>query len=224
MAPDIGDDAGHAGLDAGAPHLGLASPPRDIRGVRGRRDARRRPARQQRKPARAPWFSADRRPSGSKLFAEHDGCCKRGWDGRFDLRSDLASSLLDEDVRRVRFRGVSGPVADRSGRRDRGVGRRSPEPLPGLAAGGRRLADCLWRLVASISVLSSVRLVVATAILAGLVVSLFPAPLQSLFPIGRGRRFGDPVLRCYSWAVIDLHTFADLPSAALSVTARAWKN
>jgi MFS family permease len=38
-------------------------------------------------------------------------------------------------------------------------------------------------LVASISFLSSVRLVVATAILAGLVVSLFPAPIQSLFPM-----------------------------------------
>jgi MFS transporter, FSR family, fosmidomycin resistance protein len=38
-------------------------------------------------------------------------------------------------------------------------------------------------LVACLSVLSNVRLVVGTAILAGLVVSLFAAPLQSLFPM-----------------------------------------
>jgi predicted MFS family arabinose efflux permease len=38
-------------------------------------------------------------------------------------------------------------------------------------------------LVASLSILSNVRLVVGTAILAGLVVSLFAAPLQSLFPM-----------------------------------------
>ena len=65
----------------------------------------------------------------------------------------------------------------------------------GAWAGGALSLSLGWRrvvvaslivsglLVASISVLSSVRLVVATAILAGLVVSLFPAPIQSLFPM-----------------------------------------
>ena len=118
------------------------------------------------------------------MFAEHDGHCERSGHHRFDLRSDLAPSLFDKNIRRVRFRGVGEPVTHWNRCRDRGVGRRRPRSLP---LGWRRVVVASLVvsgvLVASISVFSSARLVVATAILAGWVAMLFAAPIQSLFPV-----------------------------------------